>query len=75
LSRYVALLRGINVGGNKLLPMARLRALLEGLGYTGVGTLLQSGNVALTSRKKRPAQRWASESSRRSWKPSASRSR
>jgi uncharacterized protein (DUF1697 family) len=54
--RYVALLRGINVGGNKLVPMARLRALLEGLGYTEVGTLLQSGNVVLTSREKKPAQ-------------------
>jgi uncharacterized protein (DUF1697 family) len=44
----VALLRGINVGGNKLLPMARLRALLERLGTTEVATLLQSGNAVFT---------------------------
>lgn len=41
----VALLRGINVGGNKLVPMADLRAMLEGLGYSEVRTLLQSGNA------------------------------
>lgn len=41
---YVALLRAVNVGGVKL-PMADLRALLEGLGLTGVRTYLQSGNA------------------------------
>ena len=40
MARYVALLRGINVGGNKKVPMAQLRALMEGLGYTEVATLL-----------------------------------
>jgi len=53
--RYVALLRGINVGGNKKVPMARLRELMEGLGCTGVATLLQSGNAVFTSREKSPA--------------------
>jgi uncharacterized protein (DUF1697 family) len=53
--RYVAFLRGINVGGNKLVPMVRLRDLLERLGHTGVATLLQSGNAVFTS-KSRPAQ-------------------
>lgn len=52
--RYIALLRGINVGGNKKVPMAKLRELLEGLGYTGVATLLQSGNAVLTSKEKNP---------------------
>ncbi|MFJ2769337.1 DUF1697 domain-containing protein [Streptomyces sp. NPDC087300] len=47
--RYAALLRGINVGGHKKVPMARLRTLLEGLGYDGVGTHLQSGNAAFTA--------------------------
>ncbi len=53
--RYVALLRGINVGGNKKVPMARLREVMEGLGYTGVATLLQSGNAVFTSKEKNPA--------------------
>jgi uncharacterized protein (DUF1697 family) len=46
---YVALLRGINVGGAKRLPMADLRAAVESLGYTSVATLLQSGNVVFSS--------------------------
>lgn len=52
--RFIALLRGINVGGNKKVPMAQLRAVLEGLGHTGVATLLQSGNAVFTSKEKRP---------------------
>ncbi len=51
----VALLRGINVGGNSKIAMADLRAAVEALGFTGVKTLLQSGNVVLTDPKKRPA--------------------
>jgi uncharacterized protein (DUF1697 family) len=42
---YVALLRGVNVGTAKRVPMAELRALLQELGYTGVATLLNSGNA------------------------------
>ncbi|MEU6534487.1 DUF1697 domain-containing protein [Streptomyces sp. NPDC047000] len=45
---YAVLLRGINVGGRKKLPMARLRTLMEGLGHTGVSTYLQSGQAAFT---------------------------
>lgn len=41
---YVALLRGINVGG-RVVKMAELKACLEGLGLETVSTLLQSGNV------------------------------
>ena len=41
----VALLRGINVGGNKKVPMAELRALGEKLGWRQVATYIQSGNV------------------------------
>jgi uncharacterized protein (DUF1697 family) len=44
-ARYVALLRGINVGTAKRIAMADLRACFEGLGFTSVRTLLQSGNV------------------------------
>ena len=41
----VILLRGINVGGNTLVPMAKLRAYLESLGLADVQTLLNSGNA------------------------------
>lgn len=45
--RGIALLRGINVGGHRKVPMADLRALLaERLGLTDVATYIQSGNVA-----------------------------
>ncbi|MEW2529816.1 DUF1697 domain-containing protein [Streptomyces sp. NPDC047071] len=46
---YAALLRGVNVGGSRKVPMARLRALLEGLGLTGVRTYLQSGNAVFAA--------------------------
>ena len=52
--RYVALLRGINVGRNKRLAMADLRRLLDGLGYTEVRTLLQSGNAVFTTAASKP---------------------
>lgn len=42
---YIALLRGINVGGHHKVPMAELRSLLERLGFENVSTLLNSGNV------------------------------
>ncbi|MCK8681037.1 DUF1697 domain-containing protein [Streptomyces lichenis] len=48
-TRYALLLRGINVGGHKKLPMADLRALLTTLGHTEVSTYLQSGNAVFTS--------------------------
>lgn len=47
--RRVALLRGINIGSAKRVAMADLRALVEGLGYTDVRTLLNSGNVVFTA--------------------------
>jgi uncharacterized protein (DUF1697 family) len=47
--RYVALIRGINVGGKQKLPMADLRASMASLGYTDVATYIQSGNVVFTS--------------------------
>ncbi len=46
---YVALLRGINVGGHHKVPMARLKKEMEKIGYTGVITLLNSGNVIFRS--------------------------
>ncbi|MFI4889447.1 MAG: DUF1697 domain-containing protein [Steroidobacterales bacterium] len=45
MSAFVALLRGVNIGKAKRVPMAELRALLSELGYTGVATLLNSGNA------------------------------
>ena len=45
MSTLIALLRGINVGGNNKLPMNELTALLEGMGLREVQTYIQSGNV------------------------------
>jgi len=47
--RFVALLRGVNVGKAKRVPMAEFRALLEGQGFTEVKTLLNSGNAVFSS--------------------------
>lgn len=43
--RYVALIRGINVGGNSIIPMAKLRAAFEDCGLKNVSTFIASGNV------------------------------
>lgn len=45
MNRYVALLRGINVGGNNLIKMADLAACFESMGFANVRTYIQSGNV------------------------------
>jgi uncharacterized protein (DUF1697 family) len=47
--RYVALLRGINVGGKNLIKMADLKACLEDHGLKDVATYIQSGNVVFGS--------------------------
>jgi uncharacterized protein (DUF1697 family) len=47
-TRYVALLRGINVGGNNLIKMADLRACFEEAGHRDVVTYIASGNVLFT---------------------------
>lgn len=47
---FAVLLRGVNVGGGNRVPMAEFRELLEGLGYTNVATLLNSGNAVFTAR-------------------------
>jgi uncharacterized protein (DUF1697 family) len=49
MTRHVALLRGINVGGRGLIAMSDLRAMLGQLGMDDCQTLLQSGNVVLGS--------------------------
>ena len=49
---YIALLRGINVGGHKKVPMAALREILTKLGLVHVKTYIQSGNVVFQSLEK-----------------------
>jgi uncharacterized protein (DUF1697 family) len=51
----VALLRGINVGGKTSLPMAELRAAVEGAGFDDVRTYIQSGNVVFRSSQRSTA--------------------
>lgn len=46
---YIALFRGINVGGKNLLPMKALKTLLENLNLQNVKTYIQSGNVVFQS--------------------------
>jgi uncharacterized protein (DUF1697 family) len=51
---WLALLRGINVGGHNKVPMADLRALFEELGHSAVSTYIASGNVLFSSPKTEP---------------------
>jgi uncharacterized protein (DUF1697 family) len=53
--RYLALLRGINVGGKNKVPMAALRELLRERGFTAVESYITSGNVLLSSDLSGPA--------------------
>lgn len=49
MSRFVVLLRGVNVGKGNRVPMAEFKVLLQDLGYSDVATLLNSGNAVFTS--------------------------
>ena len=49
MSVYISLLRGINVGGHKIIKMEALRALYHSMGLAEAQTLLQSGNVVFSS--------------------------
>jgi uncharacterized protein (DUF1697 family) len=49
MATHVALLRGINVGGRNKVAMADLRTMVTGLGFAGVSTYIQSGNVLLSA--------------------------
>jgi uncharacterized protein (DUF1697 family) len=51
---YVALLRGVNVGGNKIISMAKLKISFEKLGFTNVQTYINSGNVIFQSSETDP---------------------
>ena len=55
MTQFAAFIRGINVGGNKLLPMAQLKSACESIGLTDVRTFLQSGNVIFKTTRKDPA--------------------
>ncbi len=50
--KYIALLRGINVGGNKKVSMADWKKMMGKLGYTNIQTLLNSGNAMFESTEK-----------------------
>ncbi len=49
MNRFVALLRGINVGGNNIIKMADLKTCFENVGFANVVTYIQSGNVLFDS--------------------------
>ena len=49
MNTYIALLRGINVSGQKKIPMAELRKLLSDSGFKNVQTYIQSGNAIFQS--------------------------
>lgn len=51
--RYVALLRGINVGGNTMIKMAELKAVFEECGFENVVTYINSGNIAFNCKSPR----------------------
>lgn len=49
--KYIALLRGINVGGNTLIKMSHLKDIVASLGYANVRTYINSGNVLFETGK------------------------
>ena len=51
---HLALLRGINVSGHKMIKMEALKKALEGIGFTNVVTYIQSGNVFVTTEEESP---------------------
>jgi uncharacterized protein (DUF1697 family) len=52
---FIALFRGINIGGRNLLPMKELTAILQDMGATAVATCIQSGNAVFRSASRNPA--------------------
>jgi uncharacterized protein (DUF1697 family) len=55
MTTYVALLRGVNVGGHNSIAMADLRAMLGKMGFADARTLLQSGNAVFRAKTQAPA--------------------
>lgn len=58
--RYIALLRGINVGGYRKIKMADLRQMFHAIGFTNVETYIQSGNVVFNA-ENRPRQKLSAQ--------------
>src|SRR5947199_10253011 len=52
---YIAMLRGINVSGQKIIKMDHLRELCTGLGFRNVETYVQSGNIVFQTQTENPA--------------------
>src|SRR5207249_11064192 len=52
---YIAMLRGINVSGQKVIRMDHLRELCTGLGFRNVETYVQSGNIVFQTQTENPA--------------------
>lgn len=61
MKRYIALLRGINVGGHKKILMADLRVLFESLAFERVQTYIQSGNVVFSTSEEKDSALMISE--------------
>ncbi len=57
MARFVALLRAVNVGGHRPVPMAELRALAGDLGFTEAATYIQSGNLVFSTDVPDPTER------------------
>ena len=53
--RYVALLRGINVGGNTMIKMEELRSMFEALGFENVTSYINSGNLGFDAPPQKPS--------------------
>lgn len=51
MEKFVAFLRGINVGGHHKVPMVELKELLDKMGFTNISTLLNSGNIVFDSKE------------------------
>jgi uncharacterized protein (DUF1697 family) len=49
MTKYIVLLRGINVSGKNIIKMAELKILLENIGFENITTYIQSGNIVLDS--------------------------
>ena len=54
MTTFIALLRGINVGGNNKVPMADSRELVRGIGFENVQTYVQSGNLVFSAAEENP---------------------
>lgn len=53
-SVFVALLRGVNVGGNNMISMKSLKESFEAMGFTNVSTYINSGNIIFQSKEDDP---------------------